>query len=67
VALTKRAIELLSAMPEIRIYGPKDTARRGGVVSFNVEGLHAHDVGTARSTPGRNRRSARATTAASRS
>ena len=47
LALTKRAIEVLSALPGVTIYGPKDLQRRGGVVSFNVEGLHPHDVGTA--------------------
>ncbi|MBI3551895.1 MAG: cysteine desulfurase [Elusimicrobia bacterium] len=45
-ALTKKAIETLSALPGITIYGPKDLAQRGGVVSFNVDGLHAHDIGT---------------------
>ena len=29
------------------VLGPKDPAKRSGVVSFNVPGLHAHDVGTA--------------------
>jgi cysteine desulfurase/selenocysteine lyase len=29
------------------ILGPKDPAKRSGVVSFNVPGLHPHDVGTA--------------------
>jgi cysteine desulfurase/selenocysteine lyase len=47
LALTKRAVEVLSALPEVKIYGPADLAQRGGVVSFNVEGLHPHDIGTA--------------------
>ncbi len=46
-ALTKKAIETLSALPGVTIYGPKDISQRGGVVSFNVDGLHPHDVGTA--------------------
>ena len=29
------------------VLGPKDSAKRSGVVSFNVPGLHPHDVGTA--------------------
>ncbi len=29
------------------VLGPKDPAKRSGVVSFNVPGLHPHDVGTA--------------------
>ena len=40
-------------MPKLReidgltIYGPKDNHRRGGVISFNIDGLHPHDVATA--------------------
>lgn len=40
-------------MPKLReiegvtIYGPKDNTRRGGVISFNIDGLHPHDVATA--------------------
>ncbi|MDE2039983.1 MAG: cysteine desulfurase [Elusimicrobia bacterium] len=45
--LTRRAVKALSAEPGVTVYGPDDLARRGGVVSFNVEGLHPHDVGTA--------------------
>ncbi|MFH1821816.1 MAG: cysteine desulfurase [Methanobacteriota archaeon] len=29
---------------QVEIYGPCDLARRGGVVSFNIEGLGPHDV-----------------------
>jgi cysteine desulfurase/selenocysteine lyase len=47
VALTTRAMAALSAEPGVTIYGPQDVAQRGGVVSFNVEGLHPHDLGTA--------------------
>jgi cysteine desulfurase/selenocysteine lyase len=44
--LTRRAMEVLS-VPGVKIYGPKDVAKRGGVVAFNIEGIHPHDVGTA--------------------
>lgn len=37
----------LQAMPGIEIYGPKNLALRSGVISFNVKGLHPHDVATA--------------------
>jgi cysteine desulfurase/selenocysteine lyase len=47
LALTKRALEVIEALGGVTIYGPKDLKQRGGVVSFNVDGLHAHDVGTA--------------------
>ena len=47
VALTKRALDLLAKEKDVVVYGPKDPSQRGGVVSFNVEGLHPHDVATA--------------------
>lgn len=47
LSLTARAMELLAAIPGLTIYGPKDPDRRGGIVSFNLDGVHAHDVGTA--------------------
>ena len=47
LALTKRALEIVKAEPRAVVYGPADASKRGGVVSFNVEGLHPHDVGTA--------------------
>ena len=40
-------------MPKLReiegltIYGPVDNNRRGGVIAFNIDGLHPHDVATA--------------------
>jgi cysteine desulfurase/selenocysteine lyase len=30
----------------IRVYGPKDPARRAGLVSFSVEAVHPHDLST---------------------
>jgi cysteine desulfurase/selenocysteine lyase len=47
IMLTQRALDALAAEPGITVYGPQGTAQRGGVVSFNVDGLHPHDVGTA--------------------
>jgi cysteine desulfurase/selenocysteine lyase len=43
--LTERAMRLLGAVPGVRIYGPP-AERRGAIVSFTVEGVHAHDVAT---------------------
>ncbi|MGT2951489.1 cysteine desulfurase [Streptococcus cuniculi] len=37
----------LQAMDGIDIYGPIDLAQRSGVISFNIKGLHPHDVATA--------------------
>jgi cysteine desulfurase/selenocysteine lyase len=30
----------------VTVYGPKDLESRVGVVSFNIEGIHPHDVAT---------------------
>ncbi|GIF07234.1 cysteine desulfurase [Actinoplanes siamensis] len=43
--ITRYALEQLSAVPDVRIYGPASPAGRGGTVSFGVEGVHPHDVG----------------------
>jgi cysteine desulfurase/selenocysteine lyase len=45
--LADKARAVLEAEPTVRILGPKDPAKRSGVISFNVAGLHPHDVGTA--------------------
>ena len=42
-SLTGYAIEKLSLIDEIHILGP-DIEDRGGVVSFFIDGIHAHDV-----------------------
>jgi cysteine desulfurase / selenocysteine lyase len=44
-ALTALASERLASIPGVRIYGP-DAAQRSGVVSFTVDGIHAHDLAT---------------------
>jgi cysteine desulfurase/selenocysteine lyase len=46
LALVKVAMEKLSALPGIRIIGPRQGAERSGLVSFAFEGVHAHDVVT---------------------
>jgi cysteine desulfurase/selenocysteine lyase len=42
--LTAYALERLAEVEDIRIFGPLDAERRGGVVSFAIEGIHAHDI-----------------------
>lgn len=37
------AIERLTEVPGVEVYGPEGK-ERGGVTSFNLEGVHAHDV-----------------------
>ena len=46
VDLAGYALERLSAIPDISVYGPRDPTTRTGVVSFNLEGVHPHDAGT---------------------
>jgi cysteine desulfurase/selenocysteine lyase len=36
--------KLRSAHPDLALYGPMDTSHRGGVIPFNVPGVHPHDV-----------------------
>lgn len=37
----------LKAIPGLVVYGPSDAAERTGVVTFNLEGVHPHDLATA--------------------
>jgi cysteine desulfurase/selenocysteine lyase len=43
--LVTYALERLSAIPGLVMYGPKDPGSRGGVVPFNYGDLHPHDLG----------------------
>jgi cysteine desulfurase / selenocysteine lyase len=43
--LTAYALEALGTVPGLRIYGPSTPGGRGGIVSFDLEGIHPHDVG----------------------
>lgn len=44
--LLKHARERMSQIKGIMMVGPKDLSCCGGVLSFNVAGVHPHDVGT---------------------
>ena len=45
--LTQYALELLPReVPDIRIYGPPSADDRAGIVTFNLPGIHPHDVAT---------------------
>lgn len=41
------ALPKLKAIDGLTIYGPTDAAQRAGVISFNLDDLHPHDVATA--------------------
>jgi cysteine desulfurase/selenocysteine lyase len=43
--VTGYALERLSELPEVTIYGPKNVEERIGVISFNYGDIHPHDVG----------------------
>ncbi len=42
-ALVRQTREALSAINSVRLFGPEDSA---GIVSFAIEGVHPHDIGT---------------------
>jgi cysteine desulfurase/selenocysteine lyase len=42
-ALVRQAREALSAINSVTLFGPEDSA---GIVSFAVQGVHPHDIGT---------------------
>ena|SRR5712692_5009202 len=44
--LTAYALDHLSKVNGLRMYGPEDPQVRGGVVSFNVGDIHSHDMAT---------------------
>lgn len=47
LALTAYALEEIQKIEAIHIYGPKQASQdRGGIISFNLEGVHSHDVAT---------------------
>lgn len=44
--ITAYALDRLSEVPDLTVYGPQDPARRGGAVSFELADIHAHDLAT---------------------
>ncbi|MFY0783556.1 cysteine desulfurase [Peribacillus simplex] len=44
--LAAYAMEKMSAVEGLTIYGPKDAEKRAGVVTFNINDVHPHDVAT---------------------
>lgn len=44
--LTGLLLEGLKAREYVEIYGPHEPQKRGGVVAFNLRGIHPHDVAT---------------------
>lgn len=46
-ALVNYVLPKLIALPGITVYGPQNPARHTGVISFNLAGIHPHDLATA--------------------
>ncbi|HET6730307.1 MAG TPA: cysteine desulfurase [Nitrososphaeraceae archaeon] len=46
IEITRYALERMSEVSNITIYGPKDTTERGAVISFNLGDIHPHDLAT---------------------
>jgi cysteine desulfurase/selenocysteine lyase len=43
--ITAYALDALATVPGLRIFGPAVPVGRGGTISFDVAGIHPHDVG----------------------
>jgi cysteine desulfurase/selenocysteine lyase len=43
-SLTAYALERLAEVPGLRVLGPLEVERRGGAISFALEGIHPHDI-----------------------
>jgi cysteine desulfurase/selenocysteine lyase len=43
-AVTAYALEGLATVPGLTVLGPQDAAERGGAISFEIAGVHPHDV-----------------------
>jgi len=42
--LTGYALEKFKELDRVKVYGPKDTKDRIGAITFNINGVHPHDV-----------------------
>jgi cysteine desulfurase/selenocysteine lyase len=43
-AITAYALEALQSVPGLTVLGPLDAAQRGGAISFELAGVHPHDI-----------------------
>lgn len=44
--LTEKTILMFEKIKGVKIFGPKDVSKRGGVISFLIDRLHPHDLAT---------------------
>lgn len=45
IELSSYAMKKFSEIPGVSLYGPREPELKGGVVSFNMDGIHPHDLG----------------------
>jgi cysteine desulfurase/selenocysteine lyase len=50
--ITAYALEGLQSVPGLTVLGPLDATERGGAISFEIPGVHPHDVATVLDTRG---------------
>ena len=43
-AITAYALEGLATIPGLKVLGPLDATKRGGAISFEIDGVHPHDI-----------------------
>ena len=46
IDITEYALKAFAELEDVKVFGPRDTAQRGGIVSFYSEDVHPHDIGT---------------------
>jgi cysteine desulfurase/selenocysteine lyase len=51
-AITRYALDGLATVPGLTVLGPLDATSRGGAISFELAGVHPHDVATVLDTRG---------------
>nr|WP_229721650.1 cysteine desulfurase [Nocardioides daphniae] len=51
-AITRYALEGLATVPGLTVLGPLDAESRGGAISFEIDGVHPHDVAQVLDTRG---------------
>ncbi len=44
--LTVYGLKKMKEVPGIIIYGPDDPYKKGGIIAFNIDGMHSHDIAT---------------------
>lgn len=45
IEMTEYALAKFAQVKGATVYGSKDPTKRGGVISFNIDGVHPHDLG----------------------